>query len=90
MARAFQGRREVRRLVCEALFTFAPCSIEVDHNFLPVVLVIVGKHVGARHAQYFQTINAGHLLFVEEVGIAKLLEPVEVIECRVIHAIIAA
>ncbi len=89
MARAFQGCREVRRLVSEALFTFVPGSVEVNQNFLPVVLVVAGKHVGAGHAQYFQTVNAGHLLLVAEVGTAEFLEPGEVIEGRVIHTIIA-
>ena len=63
------------------------CGIDVESDFSGVFLVIVGEHIGVGHAQDRDAEDTRHLLLVSKIGIAKFLEPVEVVKSGVINAI---
>src|SRR5581483_1975492 len=63
---------------------------DVRQNLFPIFFVVVGQDIGIGHAQDFQTIEACHLLRIAEVWIRKSLEPIEIVEDRVIDAVRSA
>src|SRR5579864_6432021 len=70
-------------------FSMLLCCDDVLTNFFSILLKIVGQCIGLRHANNFQAENSRHLLLVRKCGITELCEPGEVVEGRVIHAVVA-
>src|SRR5581483_1173871 len=71
----------------ELLFgPFLRC-LKISNDFLSIFFVIVGQNVHISHTQGFETKHTRHFLFVQEIRIAKLLEPIEIVEHGVIHTV---
>src|SRR5215470_699320 len=88
MARAFYRWTEVRNAASKAVFGPGPGRVEVDKYLFPIVLVVIWQHIRARHTNHFQAIDPRHLLLIAEVRVPELLEPGEVIEHRMVDAVI--
>src|SRR6266404_2034856 len=86
-------RRGQRRRKIWSLSSKYPCPAllrcgDVNPNFLPILLEVIRNDIGIRHPNRLKTENPRHLLFVSKIGVAEFLEPGEIVEDRVIHAVI--
>src|SRR6185369_13408350 len=87
MSRRLGRKGKIWYVTCELGIRFLLRSIQVRRNLFSVLFVVIRENISIRHAQYFQTIDPRHLLLIEKVGIAELLEPIEVVENGMIHAV---
>src|SRR5215469_17218202 len=66
------------------------CAANIFRNFFTIFPKVVRQHIGVGHADSFQAENSSHFLLLAEIWVAELLEPSEIIKCRVVHPVVTA
>ena len=82
-------RRKLNGTTAELGFCLLFRRVDIGRNFFSVLFIVVRQNIAIGHAQNLQAVDPRHLLFVNEIGIAESLEPVEIVENGVIDAVCA-
>src|SRR5262249_41197050 len=80
---------ETRSTGSEYILCFLFGCFDVVADLPPVCLIVIGNHIRISHADSLNSEDACHLLFVDEIRIAELFKPVEVVKNRMIDAVVS-